>query len=163
MPSVGLVMICADDEQDGEQGALNGMIPATIQFALPTPTPEEQSKAQGGSTYAVEEYSRLNLSVYYQPLCLKAIDDSILPIRVASKKRKASDQSDVRQRVGKRPRGGKIDDGGYCIYGTGWATEEASVMEPNSSPEEPKVSFIPEMSGALQDIDVYRGEVWQSM
>ena len=65
--------------------------------------------------------------------------------------------------MGKRARGGKIDDEGFCINSIGQATEEASIIEPKSSLDKPKVSFIPEMSGALQDVEVYRGEVWQSM
>ena len=65
--------------------------------------------------------------------------------------------------MGKRPRREKIDDEGYCINGIGRATEEASIIEPNSSPDEPKVSFIPEMSGALQDVEVNGSEVWQSL
>ena len=49
------------------------------------------------------------------------------------------------------------------MNGIGRATEEASITEPNSSPDEPKVSFIPEMSGALQDVEACGDEVWQSM
>ena len=74
--------ICADDEQDGEQGASDERIPATIQFALPTPTHEEQSKAQGGQTEPVEKVIRANFFGvrYYQPLKFKAISDLFLPI-----------------------------------------------------------------------------------
>ena len=69
----------------------------------------------------------------------------------------------MRQKVGKRPRRWKIDDEGYCINDIGRATEKASVIEPDSSPDEPKVSFIPEMSGALQDAEVSQGEAWQNI
>ncbi|KAK0516375.1 hypothetical protein JMJ35_000978 [Cladonia borealis] len=139
--------LASDDEHDGEQGTLSETIPATIQFALPTPTPEELSKAQ----------------VYYQNLNLKAIDDSFLPTRVASKKRQASDRSDVRQSVGKRRRREGNDDEGYRVNGSGRATEEDSIIVPKPSPDNATVSFIPEMSGALQDVEVSQGEVWQSM
>ena len=101
--------------------------------------------------------------MYYQPLNLTAIDASFLPIKVASNKRKASDRLDVQQRVGQRRRGGRNDDERYHVNDIGRATEEDSIIVPNSSPEQPKVGFVPEMSGALQDVEVSQGEVWQSM
>ena len=69
----------------------------------------------------------------------------------------------MRQSVGKRRRRKKNDDEGYRVNGNGRATEEDWILVPKSSVEEPEVSFIPEMSGALQDVEVDRGEVWQSM
>ena len=65
--------------------------------------------------------------------------------------------------MGKRRRGGKINDEGYHVNDVGRATEEDSIIVPNSSPEQPKAGFIPQMSGALQDVEVSQGEVWQSM
>ena len=69
----------------------------------------------------------------------------------------------MQQGVGKRRRGGIIADEGDCINGIGRALEEDSIIERKSSPKQPKVGFIPEMSGALQDVEVSQGEVWQSM
>ena len=65
--------------------------------------------------------------------------------------------------MGKRRRGGKINDGGYHVNDIGRTTEEDSIIERKSSPKQPKVGFVPEMSGALQDVEVSQGEVWQSM
>lgn len=63
----------------------------------------------------------------------------------------------------KRRQRGQIVDEGYHVNGIGRGTEEDSIIERNPSPAEPEVSFIPEMSGALQDEEVDEGEVWQSI